>query len=184
LSGSACRALEIRRNAQDEDHFEKKFGDYYVAGLRIGATNATDLSAGSSSQFSSEAKAYSVMVTVKVFCWSASTTKSGSSYESSLNNSGSITFNGYDTLSAFQSTGSANDFATTNRLLVDANANLAKGKLLQGRLGETTRGVGLTDGCYVSNEQVQSLFDAGLVIELQLLPYAKLRDYISSCTRK
>ncbi|KAM0541465.1 hypothetical protein ACHAPJ_013229 [Fusarium lateritium] len=87
---------------QEEDLFERKYGDYFVAGLRIGASNATELSAGSSSEFSSEEKSYSITVTVKVLCWSASVTKSDSSYESNESALATIKFNGYDTLSSSQ----------------------------------------------------------------------------------
>ncbi|KAF5024856.1 hypothetical protein F66182_3095 [Fusarium sp. NRRL 66182] len=172
-------ALRREGTYQEQDLFENKYGDYYVSALRIGAANGTELSAGSSSQFSSEAKSYSITVTVKVFCWSASTTKSGSSFESSMNASATIKFNGYDTLSSAQIQESGSSTASHDKIIAKANTNLGKGKLLQGRLKEEVCKFELYDGCSVSHEQVGAMLDSGLVMEIQLMPYAKLKEYIS-----
>jgi len=182
FSDTARRTLRTARYSQD-DEFEKRYGDYYIAALRIGAANGTELSTSSSSESSSKASSYSVAVKVKVFCWSVSKTYSDSSFEASASESGNIKYNGYDTLSCLQS-----DFAGSNelahqQLIVTANTNLEKGKLMQGRLRKATDKFGLEDGCEMSQEQVDGLLGAGLVIEVQLLPYAKLREYISACGR-
>lgn len=179
FSNDASNTLLGGGSSDEEDPFKEQYGDYYVAALRVGAANATELSAGSSSEFSSEAKSYSVTVKVKVLCWSASATKSGSSYEASASSSATIKYNGYDTLSSSNSDESGSDTRSHDRIIDKANVNLGKGKLLQGRLGEEMRKFELTDGCLVNQEQVELMIDSGLVIEIQLLPYAKLREYIS-----
>lgn len=171
------------RMSRKEGLFEERFGDYYVAAIRIGAANGTELSAESSSHYSAEAKSYSLTVTVKVFCWSASTTKADSSAVECGRTSGMIKFNGFDTLALSQSNESGDDFKTHERVISEANKNLGMGKLLQGRLGEAMRRSTLFDGCVLSSEQVEGLFKDGLVYEIQLLPYAKLRDYISYSSR-
>lgn len=180
FSRAACGAARASQGPAANDKFEQKYGDYYVSALRIGAANGTELSTGSSSNYTSEATSWSVTVVVKVFCWKASTTKSESSYTSSAAATGTIKFNGFDTLSLSQWSQSGSDSMSHKSIISIANTNLEKGQLLQGRLGEATSEFELFDGCFVSDEQVKSLLRAGLVIEIQLLPYAKLRDYISS----
>lgn len=178
FSRAAREAVRQGRNSTD-DPFKTKYGDYYVAGLRIGAANGTELSAASSSDFSSESKSYSVTVKVKVLCWTATTTKSDSSSQSSLKASGTIKFNGYDTLSTSHTDASGKDYSSHQLIIGRANGNLEKGKLLQGRLQEAARKFALVDGAVVSQSQVEEILTSGMVIEIQLLPYAKLRDYIT-----
>ncbi|UPK92929.1 hypothetical protein LCI18_003864 [Fusarium solani-melongenae] len=177
FSRVAREAVRQGRNSAD-DPFKTKYGDYYVAGLHIGAANGTELSAASSSDSSSEAKSYSVTVKVKVMCWTATTTKSGSSSQSSSKATGTIKFNGYDTLSISPADESGKDYPSHQRIIGKANSNLEKGKLLQGRLQDVARKFGLVDGALVSQSQVEEILTSGMVIEIQLLPYAKLREYI------
>ncbi|KAF4334946.1 hypothetical protein FBEOM_11203 [Fusarium beomiforme] len=172
-------ALRREGMYQEGELFEKKYGDYFVSALRIGAANATELSAGSSSKFSSESKAWSITVTVKVLCWSASVTKSDSSFESSAKSSATIKFNGYDTLSLTQAAEHGDNPDAHQNIIARANGNLGKGKLLQGRLKEQIYRSKLYDGCSVSHDQIKALLASGLVVEIQLMPFAKLREYIS-----
>lgn len=176
---NARDALRQEGIFEDQNLFEQKYGNYYVSALRIGAANGTELSASSTSQSSSEARSQSVTVTVKVMCWTASTTKTDSFSTSSMNASTTIKFNGYDTLSSSQIEESTNVEVAYDKVIAKANENLTKGKLLHGRLQEKVHRFGLYDGCLISYEQTRALLDSGLVIEIQLMPYAKLREYIS-----
>ncbi|KAJ3545183.1 hypothetical protein NM208_g2635 [Fusarium decemcellulare] len=166
FSQDARDALK-RARTSDKDVFEEKYGDYYVSAMRVGAANGTELSAGSSSEYSSESSSYSMTVKVQVFCWEASATTSGSSFESSSKLSGNITYNGYDTLSRSQSGTKGSEYG---KILGEANKNLEKGKLLQGRLKDTVAEFGLSDGCFVSQEKARTMLQSGSIVEIQLLP--------------
>jgi hypothetical protein len=163
----------------DSDTFEDTYGDYYVACLRLGAANASDLSASSDVVSTMSDMAASLTVTVKIWRWKASKTVAKSEHSEDYNAVGHISYNGFDTLTESHFKAEGQNTNTYAQLLDIANMNLERTRRLQERLAEAEARVSVHDCRHIETaEQMQSIFDEGLVIELVLLPFRNLREYI------
>lgn len=159
--------------------FEDTYGDYYVACLRLGAANASDLSASSNVVSTMSDMAASLTVTVKIWRWRASKTVTKSEHSEDYNAVGHISYNGFDSLTESHLVAEGQDPSTHVQLLDVANSNLEKTRRLQSRLAEAESRVKLREGQTIETvEQMQSIFDEGLMIELVLLPFRSLREYV------
>jgi hypothetical protein len=172
-------ANAITEASADSDNFEDTYGDYYVACLKLGAANASDLSTSSDVMSTMSDMAASLTATVKVWRWKASKTVNKSEHSETYNAVGSISYNGFDSLTESHLKAGGQDANTHSQLLDIANSNLENTRLLQKRLAEAEARVKVQEGQIIETvEHMQSIFDEGLVIELVLLPFRNLRDYV------
>lgn len=98
---------------------------------------------------------------------------------------------GYDTLEEknWKSFHAAGDVATELRRVLQPQADpgslreeaetlLEKSQSLIERVGAVLQSHGVNDGSYLTFQQCEALVEAGVVVELLLLPMARLRDVI------
>jgi hypothetical protein len=111
--------------------------------------------------------------------------KSGSfqSHERSSSSMAVAAMAGYDTLSNWSIDSKAVDPGSYQQLLSSAAENMGRGWGLPGRVVAKTGeiGLGLEPRSRVLWDKCETLCHDGLVVELLLLPYAQLRQYVSAC---
>lgn len=168
--------------------FEAAYGDYYVGAFGIGADSAVCLSFAQADR--TEAESYSITITVKVLFFSASHTWSHEEEEQMHRLA--MTVDGYDTL-AGRTVALVSSSSTTSEdaadVAKDALAKLreaaaqlsARNITIAADVDERLRGMGLSqDGgpviktATMSAKELDSVFDAGLVVEAFLFPYTAL----------
>lgn len=160
--------------------FRGQFGDYYVAGIRLGADTSTFVSYSTAS--SSEDSRLALAGTVKLLFFSKDIRYDEASQSSS--EAGTISLEGYDTLSGDRVSTRADDAAGTRRLIGRGREFVTMGKQLQVRVENKLDELGLKDSQLLSMERCTALCRAGLVVELILLPFAGLRDFCESLRRR
>lgn len=153
--------------------FCEKYGDYYLAGYRIGGD--TGLLISSSSFRTKKVETYGVTVTVEVLFIEASKTWTKDFYDFSAGRS--LKLLGYDTVDGvnWKSTteGSGVDAVRSDALSIMKNA-----QCILNRVEDTLDRLGLKDQQDLTTAQCDALTQAGVVVELILLPISSIRDVV------
>ncbi|KAJ4367265.1 hypothetical protein N0V83_006846 [Neocucurbitaria cava] len=169
------------------DRFRERYGDYYVAGYRLGADTGLLLSSSTSSR--KQVDKYSIKAEVEVLFFSASKTweKDFEKFRCGR----SLKLVGYDTLEGrnWKNAGAAGDAeremnnwlqgrptADEGSLRADAEAIIQRSHSLIDRVGEVLHTHNVRNGGYLTFDQCEDLVEAGVVVELLLLPMERLRD--------
>ncbi|KAF7341754.1 hypothetical protein MSAN_02074200 [Mycena sanguinolenta] len=179
---SACPGLSsaslslLRKSPSD---FNRTYGKYFAAALFIGADTTTFLSTSSTMDLRSEMQ--DIEVKAKIL-WVHKTVYSNHSHSESASSTYDITYDGFDTLSAYQRHLRATNATGYETLRTEAEGNLAGGIGLVERLKDTLQSVGLdeTKTTVLTEKQLQGVFNSGAVVEVMFLPYAGLRDYVAA----
>ncbi|MCJ1254109.1 hypothetical protein MMC24_001923 [Lignoscripta atroalba] len=164
--------------------FNGQFGDYYVAGMRLGADNATFVSMKIDDE--SEASDLRAVVKGKVLFITKTMTYTESKRRFDEREAW-ITFNGLDTLaSRNESLSVMSGSADVRRIHAVAKEYAAMAKDLEHRVDRKLKELGLDRNSTkrLTLAHINRICESGLVVELLLLPYAGLRDYLEAARRQ
>ncbi|KAJ5986738.1 hypothetical protein N7451_011103 [Penicillium sp. IBT 35674x] len=201
---SSCRAgtvefqsqprltVEAKREIKYGGGFEglcQKYGDYYLAGYRLGGDTGLLMSASGRSR--TQIEKFDVTATVTVLFLSAS--KHWEKDFQSFRSGRQVRLIGYDTLDnknwrnfsaegddikemeVWANGGSAVD---SNSLLADTDAIMTRSENLLERVGMVLKAHGYRNGESLTFVQCEELIQEGIVVELLLHPMSRLRDVI------
>ncbi|TAQ87212.1 hypothetical protein B7494_g4481 [Chlorociboria aeruginascens] len=152
--------------------FQQRYGDYYVAGYRLGGDTQMMLSGSNSSK--RELEKFGVTVKAEVLFVEASTTYTKDFEENGATSELSLI--GYDTLDCDNWKCEKGSLAL--EMQTQAAKVIEKSQSLDVRISGKLNELGIEDGAYLSNETCRKLTEAGLVVELILLPVGTLRQVI------
>ncbi|KAF7346625.1 hypothetical protein MSAN_01800000 [Mycena sanguinolenta] len=177
--GLSSEALALLRKSPSD--FDRTYGQYFAAALFIGADTTTFLSTSSSMNLRSEMK--KIEVKAKIL-WIKVTVYKENSESESASSAYDVTYDGFDTLSAYQHHARATDATGYAALKLEAAKNLSGGIGLVERVKEVLKSLGLDDKetMVITEKQLQGVFNSGAVAEVMFLPYAGLRDYAAATT--
>lgn len=166
------QAIKVIKYNGGINAFEERYGDYYVAGYRLGGDTAMLMS--SSSTETKEKEVYGVTVTEDVLFFEHS--DSWSKEFNAFSSESSLKLLGYDTLSATNwSEDSRGAQREAVRLLRKSRDIALSTQCLGERLSAILDEMGLGDGGELTMEQCDALTKKGLVVELVLLPLRTVR---------
>jgi hypothetical protein len=154
--------------------FERRYGDYYVAGYRLGGD--TGVLVGTTGDFSSTTETLSVEVTVQVLFWSD--TYSTSTTTHSESHSATVTVLGYDTLTNLHVSKMTKLGVFNVDVGQDAQSLIHMAQSLPTRVDQKMAEVNLPENEPLSYEICDRLTKAGLVAELVLLPVGTMREVL------
>jgi hypothetical protein len=167
-------ARRLLYDPRTRDSFRAAHGDYFVAGLCLGADNATFLSSSSGKNVQSEMK--DIKVQAKFFGFTK-TVYDKRTEEHSDNRSFDITYSGLDTFRAYQETTRATDERAYEGVKARAAQSIADGQGLMERVRGVMDEMHLVDGATLTSNQLTEVCRSGLVVELLLMPYGGLKEY-------
>ena len=151
--------------------FCERYGDYYLAGYRIGGE--TGLLISSSSFRTKKVEKFGVTVTLEVLFVPVSKTWTKDFEEFGAGRS--LKLLGYDTLDGInwsrKSEGSGVDTLRSDTLTI-----IERSQCIFNRVEETLDRFELRDGQDLTGANCDALIQAGVVVELILLPMASIRD--------
>jgi hypothetical protein len=156
--------------------FRKTYGDFYVAGYRVGAVNSTTISGQLANKSFFEAKRAELEIKALFL------TKHKSINEVSQSGSdiGALSVFAFDSLTAFYSNFTAITLDDSFRAGNIAVENKNRAMTIASRAAEILfMDFSLDQEGMVYQEDVDGLCDRGLVTELLLAPFASLREYQS-----
>lgn len=156
--------------------FREQFGDYYVGAYVLGGANATKLSGSTASGSSTE----DLSAQIEAHLLWVSTTKHIEKHEQSSHFAGKASIQSFDTLDIRQDSRSGDDQATWMQITQSAAENQIRGKILPKRVAERAQQLGLTDGTKLSWAKCEEICSKGLVMEIILMPFSGLRDYVAA----
>lgn len=163
----------MQKAKDPEASFKKAYGEYYVGAYIIGASNSNNLSAATSISASSEG--FDGQVKIKLLFFSV--TKGFGHHESSFNSVSVASLSAYDTLDNWGENQTVSDLNGYNSVLEAAANNGQKSTTIAHRVAERIDKLGLCQGKDLPWSTCEALFRNGVVAELLLLPYARLRQY-------
>ncbi|KAL7911421.1 hypothetical protein GGI35DRAFT_492692 [Trichoderma velutinum] len=169
------QAAKILLQSQDGPTlFSKLYGDYFVAGYVLGADSGACLAASNAAN--SSTKTITTTVEVKVL-WSEFT-ETTSSTHIQQSASSDLAFYGYDTLDNINVSLRAGLGQPTDHIREAARVCMAKTNALQSRLKERLGELDIKEGNMASVDQCRLTVDGGIVVELMLVPYRSLKQYV------
>lgn len=156
--------------------FQARYGDYYVAGYKLGGDTALMISGSNASK--KELEKFGITVKVEVLFIEASTTHTKDVATSSA--SDSLRLVGYDTLDYQSWNSSEVEGHSGNALALRAQAVevITRSQALTVRVAEKLDELRLRDGDHLNSEDCRKLTESGLVAELVLLPVSTLREVV------
>ncbi|KAF7368279.1 hypothetical protein MVEN_00148900 [Mycena venus] len=175
-----AHARRLLYDPRTRDSFRASYGDYFVAGLCLGADNATFLSSSSGKYVQSEMK--DIKVQAKFFGFTK-TVYDKHTYEHSDERSFDLTYSGLDTLRAYQETTRATDERAYEVVKARAAQSVADGQGLMARVRRVMDELQLVEGAILTRDQLPEIFRSGLVVELLLMPYAGLKEHAEITVR-
>jgi hypothetical protein len=179
LSSEALRVLRRKSKLGPSENaaiFTNKYGDYYVAGVRIGGDSAVMLSCGSQSidraeHLHAELEGHFLGLGVDDTIDKMSAA-SGSNYNFRLDS--------FDSLQAQVISLTASDATSYSKLKTVAAQSIKTTLSLRSRVRDAAERAQCVLKEPVPAAGYDTIFQAGLVVELVLLPYAALKDYVAA----
>jgi|SRR5690606_736171 len=155
--------------------FKERYGDYYVAGYRLGAESGMMLSEAAFSTKTAER----LSLTVKVKILFIKVSKTWEQFFSQASANSVFTICGYDTLSHSNINYSAaaaipGDFADIRSI---AGQYESYGQDLGSRVENTMLQLGVNAEAYLQFKNCEDLCNSGLVVEVLLRPVQTLREF-------
>jgi hypothetical protein len=167
---------DVRRSRKDRSSFSRKYGDYYVASLRLGAD--AGLLASVSTKERTELESMNVKAKLKVLWWDVETSyyEESQSYEA---------WSAFD-ITAFETLTGSN---VQNGALEEPSQKVAVDFIqrvsdLENRVRDKMRELDLQKDKILKPEDVQKICESGLVSEITLLPNAQIRDYTAALVER
>ncbi|CAK4024460.1 Hypothetical predicted protein [Lecanosticta acicola] len=153
--------------------FHEKYGDYYLAGYRLGGD--TGILVSGSNSFRKQLEKFGITVTVEVLFVEASVTHTKDVLTTSAGSEVKVI--GYDTLGYTRYNSSAeNDRSSVADVRNQAEDYVEEARNLDLRVSDKLDELEIRDGDVVDESVCRELVEAGLVVELMLLPAITLRD--------
>ena len=155
--------------------FQAKYGDYFLANYRLGGDTGLMLSGSNASK--KELEKFGLTVKVEVLLIEKST-RHTSNVETNAAK-GSLSLIGYDTLDKQNwHTLMGDKGQEAFNLRAQASEIITRAQLLDLRVAQRLDGLGIQDGDRLGQDDCKNLIASGLVVELELLPMATLREVI------
>lgn len=157
--------------------FHERYGDYYVAGYRLGGNTGLMLSGSNAAR--KELEQFGVTLKVKVLFVEKAETWTKDEVISSQ--SSGLSLSGYDTLSnqywslGLGHAGTGTDVKAVQQCAADV---ISESRTLESRIEDKLDDLNIVDGETLSIEYCDDLIKSGLVVELVLLPVTSLRQVI------
>ena len=156
--------------------FRQAYGDFYVAGYRVGAVNSTTISGQLANKTFFEAK----RAEIEVKALFLKIHKSVNEVNQSGSDVGGLSVSAFDSLAAFYSNFTARTFEDSLRAGNVAAENKQRAMTIANRAtGVLRTEFSIDHHGIVYQDTVNRLCDRGLVTELLLSPFASLREYQS-----
>ncbi|KAK6354950.1 hypothetical protein TWF696_004078 [Orbilia brochopaga] len=181
LAKAAVRLLNT--SADPIKEFRQMYGDFYVAGFRVGAVNSTIVSGKLANKSFFEAKRAEVKVKVLF----ATIHKSVNDVSSSASDEGGLNVAAFDSLTGFYSNFTARTYEDSLQAGEVASANKQRAMTIAARAADVLWkefSMGGDQSACIYQNVVDRLCDRGLVTELLLAPFATLREYQSVVSRR
>ncbi|KAF3290065.1 hypothetical protein TWF132_007261 [Orbilia oligospora] len=173
----------LNTSADPINEFRQRYGDFYVAGCRVGAVNNTTISGELTNKSSFEEMHAELKVKVVL----ATFEKSIHEVSKSASNIGGLNVVAFDSLTDFYSNFTALTYEDTLKADGVAVANKEKAMTIANRAADVLLrefSIGREQNTYIHQGVVDRLCDRGLVTELLLAPFATLREYQSILWRR
>ena len=153
--------------------FEKKWGDYYVAGYRIGGDAGVMMSLASSSKIVSESVTVCIKVEILFFSLENSWSKSWSQAESDLR----VTLSCFSTFeqAQIQEQRQLGD-PKLHKFIEEARGIHDRAQGLVDTIQRKLDSIGISKDKDITTEQCVGLCESGMVVELLLFPIGNLRE--------
>ena len=166
----------MNTSADPINEFRQTYGDFYVAGYRVGAVNNTTISGQLVNKAFFEAKRAELTVTALF----VDVHKSINDVQRSGSDIGGLSVSAFDSLTAFYSNFTAHTHEDGLRAGDVAAENKQRAMTIANRASEILyKEFSLGHEGTVYQDVVDRLCDRGLVTELLLAPFASLREYQS-----
>ncbi|ETS81498.1 hypothetical protein PFICI_06500 [Pestalotiopsis fici W106-1] len=180
LGPEAQRILRCPAELKDIaiERFKRRFGDYYVAGLRLGGDSSVFVSVDEASK--SSAETFKVKVNIRVLFWSTSIEHSHE--ERAASQSLSFQFAAFDSLTQTHETLSNGEPFEQVRELVKVYTDL--GGSLNQRIADLRDKLGLEKDKILNPSDIASICQSGLVVEVILQPFIFQRDFVAHSKRR
>ncbi|KAJ6526412.1 hypothetical protein B0H19DRAFT_1335705 [Mycena capillaripes] len=175
-----AHARKLLYDPRTRNSFRATYDDYFVAGLCLGADNATFLSSSSGKDIQDEMK--DIKVKVKLFGFTK-TVYDKHTEEHSDERSFDVTYIGLDTLRAYQETTHVTDERVYEVVKARAVQSVADGNDLMARVRRVMEKLQLVEGAKLTRDQLTEVCRSGLVVELLLIPYGGLKEYAEITAR-
>lgn len=158
---------DTRRSTRNRDYFSRKYGDYYVASLHLGAD--AGVLASVSSKDHSESESMEIKAKLHVLWWDVAKSHREEKHSEEVFFTSNIT--AFETL-----TGSnvKNGDSNTALTYIQRVSNLKE------RVRDKMDELKLQEDKVLKLEDVKEICEAGLVAEITLLPYSQMRDYTAA----
>ncbi|KAJ7893052.1 hypothetical protein B0H14DRAFT_3427540 [Mycena olivaceomarginata] len=174
-------ARRLLYDPHTRDSFRAAYGDYFLAGLCLGADNATFLSSSSGKNVQSEMK--DIKVQAKFFSFTK-TVYDKRTEEHSDNRSFDITYSGLDTLRAYQETTRATDERAYEGVKARAAQSVADGQGLMERVRGVMDEMHLVDRATLTSNQLTEVCRSGLVVDVEEMGGPVVDRVVSRSCRK
>ncbi|ODM15567.1 hypothetical protein SI65_09170 [Aspergillus cristatus] len=167
---------DTRRTRSNPSYFSERYGDYYVASLQLGADAGVLASSASSAH--AESESLDIKVTLTVLWWDIEVNYHSEKHSSSQWSNFNIT--GFDTLTGSNVT-NASLQKPAQEVIQDYIQRVTN---LEVRVREKMKEFGLTEDRNVDLDTCRKLCESGLVVEITLLPYSQVRDYVTALNER
>lgn len=156
--------------------FQARYGDYYVAGYKLGGD--TGLLISGSQESKTKLERFGITVRVEVLFIGASTTHTKDITTSTARSS--LRLMGYDTLDhqSWRSSQAEKPGFDASAFGAQVAGIVSQSQSLDSRVAEKLDNLGIQDGDHLNSDDCRKLIESGLVAELVLLPVGTLREVI------
>ncbi|CAG9954462.1 unnamed protein product [Clonostachys rosea f. rosea IK726] len=170
-------AIRLLSDSPDPvNEFRRTYGDFYVAGLRVGAVNNTTISG----EMANKSFFKTTRLQLKIKALFLTYNKSIDDVNQSKSNSGGLSVAAFDSLTSFYSNFTAHSLEDGLAAGYVASDNKQRAMNIGNRASDVLFkefSLGLEGTVY--QDSVDRLCDRGLVTELLLAPFSSLREYQS-----
>ncbi|KAJ5294391.1 hypothetical protein PENANT_c006G04072 [Penicillium antarcticum] len=167
-------ALALLHNRADPNAFRAKYGDYYVGAYLLGGANSQLLSC--TAMGASSSKDMSAQVTGKFLGFKK--TKNFEEHEQAEVAMGQYELVAYDSLNAWECNQKGGNEQANLELV--AQANYDRCSTLVNRVAAKVEALQLQHGSRVPWDSCEAICRDHLVVQVLLLPYAKVKEYASA----
>lgn len=160
------------------ERFKRRFGDYYVAGIRLGGDSSVFVSVDEASK--SSVQTLKVKVNIRVLFWTA--TIEHTQEERTASESLSFQFAAFDSITQTHETLDSGQPFQQVKGLVQVYTDL--GNTLNQRITDLRGKLGLEKNKILQWSEIEPICQSGLVAEVILQPFVFQRDFVAQSKRR
>ncbi|OJJ35545.1 hypothetical protein ASPWEDRAFT_28171 [Aspergillus wentii DTO 134E9] len=172
---SLAALADTRRTRTKPSCFPSKYGEYYVASLKLGAD--AGVLASSASTLHDDSESLDVKAKLRVLWWDIEASEHEETH--SVEAWAEFKATGFDTLAGENVGGGSRK--QTGEVIMDFVERVTD---VEARVRGKMEEFGLTEDKKVDLEMCRRLCEAGLVVEITLLPYSQVRDYMVALNQR